>query len=290
MFKDLQARIKERVQNEGKIVLRPSSIQQFVRCPHQWMRVHLLGEKVAPAAAARAGNALHSAFEYGFTVKRDKGELPPLDEVLDAAVQEWKRLNESEELKYNDKESFELYQADIVQSVTKYYEEMMPYIEPVMIEQRFTVEIDNPVIKVFSGSADLVIKQGETLHLVDYKFTRRPTQGSHYLLQQNSYVWLARENDVDLKSSVLHNIVRPTTRTDVRLNVLEIDFKERYLKFWVNIMLNALTEFYENGTGLLTGGSDPVTNYLCNPKWCGFWDECPFVAGLRDEEELKIKL
>lgn len=290
MFEVLRERIKNKIEKEGKIVLRPSSIQQFVRCPHQWMRVHLLGEKVVPAAAARAGNALHSAFEYGFTVKKDKGELPSLDEILDIAVQEWKKLNQDEELKYNEGESYLDYEADIIRGVTKYYEEMMPYIEPVMIEQRFTVEIDNPIIEAFSGSADLVVKQGKTLHLVDYKFTKRATNASHYLLQQNSYVWLARENGVNLKSSVLHNIVRPTTRSDVKINVLEVEFKEKYLKFWVNMMLDALKEFYENGTGLLKGGSDPVTNYLCSPKWCGFWNECPFVEGLRNEETLNIKV
>jgi len=284
-------RVKDRIQNEGKIILRPSSIQQFLRCPHQWMRVHLLGEKVAPAAAARAGNALHSAFEYGFKRKKDKGELPPKDEVLDVAIQEWQKLNQEEELRYRPGENYQSYENDIVEGVGKYYDEMMPYLQPEFIEERFTVEIDNPIIKAFSGTADLIIRDGETLHLVDYKFTKRKTHGSHYLLQQNSYLWLAKEGgNVDLVSSVLHNIVRPTTRSGAQINVIELEYKEKYLKFWVNLMLEAIEEFWEHGTGLLKGGSDPVTNYLCSSEWCGFWHECPFVEGLRNEEVLAIKI
>ena len=282
---ELREQVIEKFRDGHRINLRPSSVQQFLRCPYQWATVHLLGRKKSPAAAATAGTALHSAFEEGYTYKRDTKKMPPVDLLKTAAQEEWKKLNNEEEIIYRKGEDIQKYEDDILDGVAAYHQEIMPAVEPLLIEERFTVSLDHKIIQAFTGTADLIASGGllnSSQMLIDYKFTKRATSASHYMLQQNAYLWLAKEGGgKELDVSYLHNIVRPTKTRGATINIIEVDYKEKYLKYIVNKILDSITEFIEDGTGLLNGFSDPVSNYLCSPEWCAFWDECPHIAGLR---------
>ena len=291
----LREQVVEKFKDGHRITLRPSSIQQFYRCPYQWAQVHLLNNPVKPAAAARAGTAIHEAFEEGFKYKMKTQELPEEDVLISKAQQSWRELNEQEELIYRKDESFDKYENDIIDGVRTYHREMMPHIEPFKVEERFSLELDHPYVKEFAGTADLIAKGGllnSAYELIDYKFTKRPTSSAHYMLQQNAYMFLIKEcRGLNLQSSTLHNIVRPNTRNGARINVLEVDYKEKYFKYMINTLLDSITEFMENGTGLLNGFANPVDNYLCNSTWCGYWTQCPHVEGLRSStlgKEVKI--
>ncbi len=288
----LREKVIDKFKDGDKIVLRPSSIQQFLRCPYQYAQAQLLGNYIKPAAAARAGNALHEAFEEGYNYKLITGEMPKKDMILNKAEVSWSQLNEEEEIQYKKDETYSKYESDILDGVGTYYDEIMPTITPYKVEERFTIKLGHPQFSAVSGTADLIAKGGllnSSMDLIDYKFTKRATNASHYLLQQNAYTWLARENGIDITSSVLHNVIRPTTRSGVRLGILDIDYKEKYLKLIINKILNSTTEFIENGTGAFTTGSDPVTNYLCGSAWCGYYNDCPHVEGLRiEKKEIRV--
>ena len=84
--------MQDNLKNNGKFVIRPSAIQQFINCPAQWFRANIVGDFIKPAAAAEAGTALHKGAEIGYTEKIKTGNLPPVSVLTDVVVEEWKTL------------------------------------------------------------------------------------------------------------------------------------------------------------------------------------------------------
>lgn len=280
--------------------LRPSSIAAFIRCPYQWYNIHILGRRQRPAAASSAGTALHEAAEHGFIELMKSGNLAPKDACMDVARDSWHKINFGDEdtdgqkkvgeMVYRQGESYGQYLDDIVEGVEVLYDEYMTDCViheriPTAVEKRYSVRIDHPFFTHVSGSLD--VEFGADVE--DYKFTKRKTNPSHYLLQQNTYSWLRRMAEgVQTDNRYLRNVVRGKGV----LHTLVVDNKEKYAEFWMEQVLDTVEKFVESGDEEIFMGCSPDSNYLCSEQWCGFWHECPYVAGLRElpEETLDIQL
>lgn len=263
--------MQERIKEKGKLVIRPSSIQQFISCPAQWFRTQVIGDLKRPAAAAEAGTALHKGAEIGYTEKIKTGNLPPVSVLTDAVVEEWKTLNEKD-VEYPAGEDFNSYETDIVKGITEYRNQVMEDINPVAVENRYSIKIDSPVVESISGTIDIDLDGG----LADIKMTNKKPVLDKYVLQQSVYALLKERNGKKCDFAEIHNVKRGDTATRLSLNV-----EKEYARGWLNTILDTLESFNETGDVNLFRGSNPSANYLCSSKWCGYWDKCPFVKGLR---------
>ena len=55
---------------KGKLVLRPSSIDSYIRCPYAFYKQQLMGEYGAPNSASQVGTALHFVMEEAIGLGR----------------------------------------------------------------------------------------------------------------------------------------------------------------------------------------------------------------------------
>jgi len=272
-------------------VLRPSSISQFIRCPYQWYLTTLKGRKQRPAAASTAGTSIHAGAEYGFKQKIVLGNLPQQSEVVEVAVAEWDALNEKLELDYKSDESKDKYTDDIAKGMSIYYEEVMNDLEPVAVERRYSIDLDHSHFTHLSGTLDIVLEDA----ICDIKFTKSVRNPMHYTIQQNTYGLLREANGEEVKDLYIHNVIRPgkTARTPAKLEIGTIPNQSDYAKFWIGQILDTVDQYNNSHNELLFRGCSPDSNYLCSAGWCGFWSECPYVAGYRasaliKEEEFDI--
>lgn len=268
-FIDWEA-FKESIETYGKLVIRPSGVQQFISCPAQWFRVHVLKDFQRPSAAASLGTSLHKGAEVGYEEKINTGKLPPLSVLEDAAVYTWKACNE-QDLEYNEGESFNTMQNDLLTGINSYYNEVMVSTTPQAVEQRYTIEIDSPIVESISGTIDIDLPNG----LADIKVTKKKTTASKYIVQQSLYALLKEHNSEPCQKASIHNVVRGKS-----VEVLDLQLSKDYVKRWVNIIIDTLEKFDETKDPLLFRGCSPTSNFLCSPNWCGYWNICPFVKGL----------
>lgn len=257
---------------DGRKRLRPSSLQQFVACRYQYYQAQILNNFQKPNAAAKAGNSVHVASEVGFSEKIKTGELPPLSVVIDAATDEWKKLNEAE-LIYAKGETFETYEKDIIKGTEDLYDDTMKRINPIAVEKSYKFDLgDHPVFSAIAGSVDIVEARG----IRDIKFTKRKTNASKYVLQQSTYSLLRNRNGEINNTAMIDNVVR-----NKEVHELPLAIKEDYARYVINDILEVTKKFHETGDESIWTGTNPHVFFLCSPQWCGYWDICPHIAGLR---------
>lgn len=263
--------LKEHINNKGKIVLRPSSLQQFISCPMQWFRGALLQDYRRPKSASEAGSSLHKGAEVGYSEKITTGALPPVSVIKDAIRDEWKTRNENEDIEFADGEDYDSVQAELIEDADLYYPTMQ-VTNPIAVETRYTFDIDHPIFSSVSGSIDIDLQGG----LADIKRTNRATTTTKYLLQQSIYAWLKNESGNLCVEAFIHNVVK-----NKKAEVMSLNLNIEYAKYVVNTILDVTREFWETGNKNLFRGSNPISNYLCSPQWCGYWEKCDAIKHLR---------
>lgn len=262
---------KEALEANGKLTIRPSGVEQFIRCPAQWFRVHVLKDYQKPSAVAGLGTSLHRGAEVGYLEKIKTGKLPPLSVLQDAAVETWKECNKNPDLDYDAGDDYDNLESQLLESLSKYYSVVMPKTTPENVEMRYTIAIDSDIVDCVSGSIDIDTPTG----IADIKMTKKRLAPEKYTLQQSIYSVLKEANGKKADYVEIHNVIR---KGDVEVKNLPI--KKDYAKFWVNSIIDTLEEFDRTKNPRLFRGSSPVSNFLCSDKWCGYWKICPFVKGL----------
>lgn len=170
--------------------LSASSISTFLRCPEQFRRIYLLGERTPPSPAMLNGRAVHHAHEVNFLQKIATGaDLPP-EEVEEAYAEGMRRAvdeagGEGELTWERDYRGGPGRVIDRwVPTVRAYHTTVSPLIRrPLAVETRFVVDLGAPISVV--GYTDLECVEPACVHedgsvpedapllIVDHKVTGR---------------------------------------------------------------------------------------------------------------------
>ena len=136
--------------------LSASQLAMFQRCPEQWRRRYLLGQKERPGAAMVWGIADHYAHEQNFRQKITSGvDIPKADveiafaEGFDQAVE---RGGGASEIQWDDKPGDVKDQGVVL--VGAYHDRVSPHVQPVTVEEKFSVDIPGVPVPVI-GYVDL---------------------------------------------------------------------------------------------------------------------------------------
>ena len=289
----------------GKLVLRPSSIDSFIRCNYSFYKQQLLGEYGAPNSASQVGTALHAVMEDVILAKLDPTlEDYSIDDMQRAGVKHWRELNEKADIMYHGDQTYQSMADDLYAGVLG-LEQALSCIGATAAEGRYSVKIDgHPLFGAMSGSLD--VEEGSDV--VDLKFTgKKKSKVDDYILQQSTYVWLKQINGQDAKKFSILNVIRPTkakkakaekdgTEVVADWHIMEGKPNIPYVQHWVDIILTK-TERYANfeGTAEETAdfaelefqGTSPSNSFLCNSTWCSHWDTCPHVKAIRDADKFE---
>ena len=126
--------------------LSPSSLGMFRRCPRQFYRRYIKGEKERPGEALIIGSSFHEGLEMNYAQKIDSHEDRPLSEVIqfledDAVPRVIENAGGKDEIRW-DTAGDTTMAVDRVRSessriLTAYHTVVVPRIQPVAVEQRF---------------------------------------------------------------------------------------------------------------------------------------------------------
>ena len=192
---------------KDKLVLRPSSIDSFIRCNYAFYRQQIKGEYGAPNSASQVGTALHYVMEVALNEILDGKPKPNEDELQRVGLKAWKDYNEKADIIMHGDQTYASMADDLFAGVKALYE-AIDYIKPVGSESRHSAEIvGHPLFSAVSGSLDVEVDKG----VLDLKFTgKKKTKPDDYILQQSCYSMLKNINGVENDKFEILNIVRPT--------------------------------------------------------------------------------
>lgn len=274
----------ENFDQANKIVIRPSAVDGFVQCPRQWAMTHIAGVQSMPGARAAIGTAIHAAVEQEWkeamvTKKKDFNKSA----MADLAVAELNEMDQ-EGLNYDDGEDVNSAAGEAIKGTAAFVDDIVPFTDiPIAVEERYTIDIDNPVVKAVSGTVDYISSN----EIADVKTSKRKPSPANYVTQQSIYKMLAEANGRAVDRNLIQGVVLKTKPEGMILN-LEPDIEKA--KLLVNSMLDVTEAFYSGVRPSLLFRGNPKY-YLCQAKYCALHSTCPYAKGeIKDTTQPKVNL
>lgn len=255
--------------------LSASQVSMFQRCPEQYRRRYVLGEKERPGAALVWGSADHYAHEQNFTQKITSGTDIPAGEVQDAFAEGFDqavdRNGGESEVEWGDDKPGALKDAG-AKLVAVYHETVSPSVQPVAVEEKFVVELPGvpvPVLGYMDVRTELAAVERKTAKQKPPGGAPKPEWRIQGLLYQ-SVSGLPVEWHVSVKTKT-PAIYTPETESQLRLP-------------YVDDMVGGARALVGNTARTIAavwrefGPDEPWPGALTHPWACGF---CGFRPSCR---------
>lgn len=257
--------------------VRQSALNDFELCGESFRRKHIAKEPALPGTAALRGGAVHVGAQANHQQKRESHKDLPKKDVVDAAVAgfEEKKAREGfrltpEELKVGVKPVIARTIDSVVSLAGLYADGVAPRLQPDLVEQEAAFDLPGGIR--FGGRLDLSTAE----KIVDIKTASRSKsqkdadeslQGTMYWLL---YRALTGRDPISFDLEVLVDLKTPRAQT---LTTTRGTRDIQVLVNRANVMLRSIK------AGLFAPAQ--VGSWVCCPKWCGFFSDCPFVNGER---------
>ena len=257
-------------------VIRPSSLATMLLCPARGYKEFLSQHQpTAHPSAAAVGTCVHKAAETYWKLCIKAQEKLEYDTQLmtHIAQKEFESIEADPGLNWASDHTMTIAMEQIAIGVDAYGKSIVPTTDiPLAVEMRVEKKIDHPVVSAISGTIDAVYPD----HIVDIKcrMKNRKKNTSEFTIQQSIYVMLARHAGYEIKESKIHQILLGNGvvhNEDCFINIPKVEF----------IISNLLERLEAVHNGLspdvaFSGNSD---HFLCNKRWCDYWEGCHFARG-----------
>jgi len=253
-----------------------SQIVRGTKCGEQLRRI-LAGERRPPGIAAHVGTANHKAHDFDMGAVIEGKSLPDLDHTEDLVAEAVKSLCKEgvATLGESEKSMRERGIAKAVRINRVRHNDLAPTIRPVRIQYKWVAELEGYPYDL-AGEIDLEEEDG----FCDLKTSGRwPDK----LMAENSM----QLDMYALARNVCDDVAMPQKcRLDIVCDVQNKKSISTALKQQETVRteehLDAMLRRIENHIEMLDKGmflaTDPA-NWWCDPKWCGFYDDCPYAKG-----------
>ena len=252
--------------------LSDTRLQMLFRCAYQYYRRYVMGDKIPPGIAAKVGISVDKTVSTDLTSKKDYGILLPDEQIQDIARdtlnEEWAngvRLTKEEQQEGEKKIKGECVDRSI-RLAKLHHNKLAPSIEPVAIQDRWELNIEGYPIGL-TGVIDI----REPHAIRDTKTgAKKKTGAADKSMQLTIYALAAKKlYGKDHKLFLDFLVDTKTPYTDVQESTrTQRDFEVLFRR------IEAAINFLEKG---IFPPCNPETNYLCSPKYCGFYSSCPYV-------------
>lgn len=213
-----------------------------LRCPEQWRRRYLLGERERPGAALIQGGADHRAHEHNFRQKIESERDLPVGDVTDAFDQAWRdKIDEAggeSEVEWGDENPADL-KTQAAKLVALYHHEASPLVQPLAVEEEFFLTLPG-VQRPVKGYLDLRIDGAA----IDRKTTKRRTtlamkpdwrlQGKIYAAQVDGPVYFHQSVKTKVPAVYVSGVqVDPLTVRETEMLARRVALAERMIDSYI---------------------------------------------------------
>ncbi len=257
--------------NNTDIVIRPSSVDSFQQCQYQWAKVYLEGVTTIPSSRAAIGTGIHKGIEEMWKEAISSGKKDPnIGLMLDAATESFKEEATKKEMSYNDGETIDTCNREIILGTQAFVDELVPFLDiPIAVEKRFTVDIGHhPIVNGVSGVVDYIA----TDRIDDIKTSTRKPPASKFLAQQSTYKFLAQENGHVVNHNMLQVVV---LKKEPACHILELKPNVLQAKYLINNILDTVEAACNEVTSMEVLFKCNTKYYLCSKKYCSLHGTCP---------------
>ena len=263
-----------------------STLNMALRCGEQFRRRYMEGEIIPPGIPAGRGTGVHKANEVNLTHKVKTKEDMPLTDLQDVARDAY--VHSFRNGVYLSKEEMSEKSSllnrglnDTIRCTKLYLDEVAPQIKPIAIEEEFSIDV----------GLGLPLKGRQ-----DYQ--EEPRVGD---LKTTTMKWpegrIKQEIQVPFYSYAFEYTkgMRPEFRYDVLIARSGKDGKPTSTSYQplthtcsdadYSALFAKLRLFIE----MLKAGIFPPTsptNWVCSPKWCGYYSTCPYVGNSLPGKEI----
>jgi hypothetical protein len=255
-----------------------SALDMLHKCGEQYRRRYVEGEIVPPAIAMTVGSSVHDAARDSLQKKIDTGDLLSVDECAqlarDALVARWDYegvgLNNDER-----KQGEAVVRGEAVDKVVRLSKfhagYLAPLLKPIAVERSWVIECEGYPFD-FVGIID-VEELGPVLRDLKTK-GKSPSQGEADYSDQLTMYALAKYAQVgELPTAMWLDCI-------VDLKAGPVLKQQATIRDAVDVEIFARR--LENAAKVVESGVfTPArrSDWWCGPKWCGYYDSCPYVRG-----------
>ncbi|MCL4735361.1 MAG: PD-(D/E)XK nuclease family protein [Candidatus Omnitrophica bacterium] len=255
--------------------LSPSSLNMFARCGRQFMYRYLEGLIIPPGISAVRGTGAHQGVEVNLRSIMENGAPAPLEQVDEACLErintEWERgvrLLPDEQDQPESKLRGDAVDEAIRLSRT-HYSNIAPELKPVHVERWFEINVPDLPCTI-KGRIDLQEQSG----IRELKTGRAyPSEDAAERSPQLTwYAIAAQALDGQMPDYVaLDHLVLTKTGVTVRQQSASRsggDFHREINRAQL-VAHTIASDIYPPAQH---------DHWCCTPKWCGYWNRCPFGA------------
>lgn len=242
-----------------------TQLSMFLRCPRQYEFRYIQGLKIPPSGAMVQSKAWHQTLENNYRQKIVSLEDLPLSDMQDYFAARYDDALNKEEVKFDENENPAGLKDQGVVIVETHHEIIAPKVRPIQVEEEFLISLGEEFPFDLKGIWDLIENDGTIVDNKAYK--RTPSQEEidkdlQFTLYSLGYRASKKKIEKKLRMDAIIKNKQPKA---VQIQTTRTNEDCRWLLSLIEQVAQAIKSgiFYPNPTG-----------YMCNPKFCGYWEKC----------------
>jgi len=249
----------------GKRHLSFTQLNMFLRCPRQYECRYIRGLKVPPSGAMVQSRVWHQTVELNYRQKIDSDRDLALGEMQEFFAAEFDAALASEEIAFEPDEKPGNLKDQGTAIVAAHHKAIAPEVRPLLVEERFTVDLGDDFPFDLVGVWDLVERDGTIADNKAYGKTPRQ-EDLDKDLQFTAYALGFRATRGEIEPGLrMDAIVKTKNPKAVQLHTRRTNDDCRWLLRLIEQVGAAIDSgiFYPNPNG-----------WHCSPRFCGYWGLC----------------
>jgi len=253
--------------------LHQSMLNSWLKCGEQFRRRYIEREIIPPGIAARRGTGSHKGAEVNHRQKiKSKVDLPVSD-LQDAARDEFVRVVKEKGVFIPKNEVSGKNRLlneglnQVVEAMIIYHQDVAPHIQPVMVEERLSAEIEGLPMPI-GGILDVSDDRG---NIIDLKVMKSKNQAwADNQLQPAFYYLLYKAATGEFPKQFNFELIVPNKEMVHKQLVTQRSGRDF-------VVLKRLIEVFQHD--LQAGVFRPAEpdSWVCSQAWCGFYQTCKFA-------------
>lgn len=258
----------------------PTQLDMLTRCGEQYRRRYIEGEKIPPGAALLQGAAMHDVAATNFRQKIYSARDLKVDDMVEMADANFTSKLAGEGIWLSAEERSRGQDVVIEESRARargfaqiHAQQQAPDYQPEMVEERHQIELPGPYDLL--GILDLADNKKR---LVDLKTASRKKYGddAEKSVQLTVYAAIYRQKRGEMPSEIRLDVAVQTAAGNCSRQVLATTRARGDFEALIN-RINTAARIVQAGAFM---PAEPG-NWICSPKFCGYWDTCRYVNSER---------